>query len=134
MLCAQPTSNLVAKPSCQGLHPRGFVVGYHPGTFVAADIPLLAKEVQLADQVRICRDRLGQRLDDSVVMGIPRGPVAHCGQSRGGRLHGGVVGDIEPPVWAEARGLTIGQVAIDHAQKIDDLLATRFVLDQPTVL
>lgn len=75
-MCPQPRRHLVAQSNRQGTHRVGIGIGHEADAFVASDITLLSKGLERVHQRGVGANGLSQRLDESVVMLVPRSPVA----------------------------------------------------------
>jgi hypothetical protein len=60
-------------------------------------------------------------------------PESRGGQRRLGALESRIIGDIELPVGAQGRIPAICQIAIGKPKEMPNLLAARFVVNEPTV-
>ena len=100
---------------------------------VSRDVPFLAKRIERRHDGRVCADRFSKRLDHPVVMGIARRSKARGSERSRGCLQSGIVGDVHPPVGAQALSRTIGEVALDHLQQVADFVSAGLVLRDPTV-
>ncbi|HOI45370.1 MAG TPA: hypothetical protein PLX50_07150 [Candidatus Aminicenantes bacterium] len=78
---AQPRCNLIADFFRQKKHLLRFLVGRDPGPFVPAEVSLFPELIELGDQRRRRGDCMNERLDDPIVMRVPRDAIAGRGKA-----------------------------------------------------
>lgn len=129
----EPCDDIVAQLHRQGSHSLSVGVGHKPDALVPANIPLLAERVEGRHHLRVCTNRLAQRLDGALVMGLARGSIARRGKCCRRRLQAGVVSDVHPPVGAETFSGAVGEVAFDDLQQVADFVSAGLMPYQPAV-
>src|SRR6266404_5146120 len=107
MIRLQPSLHIGAQTFCQGDHFASFLVRNRAGSFVATDITLFAELFELDDKRVFRSERESQGLNDAIVMGLTASAISCSGQGGRRDLKGGVVGNGQSPVGAEARDLAI---------------------------
>src|SRR4030042_6526834 len=95
----------------------GFAVRNRARSLVVADISFLAESIELGDEVLVRADRKGERLNNSIVMAVSCGPVPGGRKGRRRRLKGGIVGNGQAPIGAQARGLAFPEIPIGQTQE-----------------
>ena len=64
MVFTKPIFNLLAETACKVHHLFSFLVGYHTGMIITADIPFFPKLIEQSNQAGISLDRLGGQVFD----------------------------------------------------------------------
>ena len=133
MTFPEPCDNVIPQPHRQRTHGGRVGIRDEADAFVARDVPLLPKSVERIDRSGLDAERFSKRLDHAEVMLVPRCPIA-AGRQRSARgLERGVVRDVHPPVRTQVLSGAVGQVALDDAQQVADLVRARAVRDHPAV-
>jgi hypothetical protein len=111
---SQPRFNISAKLGCQKKHLFGFLIGCRSCPFITADVSFLPKLIKLGNKTRGDADGIGKGLNDPVVVSFTHRPVTGSGKGGCCCLQGGIIGDIQAPIWAQAGRLAIGKITIRH--------------------
>jgi hypothetical protein len=85
--------------------------------------------VKLGYEFGVRSNRMGQGLDDSMVMTLACRAIAASGQGDRCNLQGAIVRQAQACVRTESSDLTIGQVPVCHGQQVSDFLRARAVLN-----
>lgn len=120
MVFANPSDHAIANSDRELAHLRRILVGHCAGTFVSGDVAFLSEGVEGPQKLRVRTNCFAQRLDDSVMMLVPRRSIAGCGECSCRRLQRGVISDVHPPVGAYIFRGAVGQITIDDGQQIGD--------------
>jgi hypothetical protein len=129
----EPRDDVVAKATREGTHGLSIRVGHQANAFVSADVALLAERIERGHHRRVCADRLLERLNHPIVMGIPRCPIASGGEGGCCGLQGCVIRDVHLPVGTEPVSGAVGEVAFDDLQEIANLVWTALMPCQPAI-
>ncbi len=97
-----------------------FLVGNDAAHFVAREIAFLAEGIEAANESRVRSYRKLQGVKHTVVVSLSGSAVTRSRERSGGRLQGGIIRDVEPPVGAEARDTAFMQVAVCEREQILD--------------
>ena len=130
---AEPREKIFPQANRQRSSRGSVRVGYESDPLVAREIPLLSDGLESIHGARVGADRLPQRLDHAVMMLIPRGTVADCGERSRRRLQRRIVGDAHSPVRAQTLGRAIREIALHDPEEIADLARAAAVGRQPAV-
>ena len=66
----KPFFNLLAETVCKVHHLFSFLVGYHTGMIITADISFLSKLIEQSYQAGISSDGISKRLNNPVMMSL----------------------------------------------------------------
>ena len=133
MIFLDPSPNSLVQIFGQGCHFCGLPVRNASAEFIAGQIALFPKSIELLHQAGVCCYRQPERLNYSKMVCFASGAVAGCGQSRRRGLQSGVVGDVEAPIDGEIGGLASFKIAVDQREQVENLLPARLVLRHPAV-
>ena len=128
---SNPLLDVGAQLRGEASHLSDLDIGYGFRPLIIGDVPLLPKQIKLAELCRIESDRELERLDDPVMMVSPLGAKTGCGEGGGRKLKGGIVRDIEPPVSYESCRFARPEIAIRDREQVCDFLRSCRVLGQP---
>ena len=96
--CSDPPFYVPTKADSEFEHLARFFVRHGPREIVAADIAFLAKAIKSVDDPSIRSYGELQRLDNAIVMVVPRSSITRGGQGGGCCLESRIVGDRKSPV------------------------------------
>ena len=115
-------------------HLLRFQIRNRAADFIAAYVPLFAKNIKSADQIAACADRQSQRLDDAVVVRIPSCTKTGSGQRRCGGLERGIVSNGETRIARQVRCTAGTDVAVRQGQQVPNFPPAPLVRAEPAVL
>lgn len=96
--CSDTFFHVGTKVGGELAHLVRFLVRDGARDIAAAKVTLLAKAVESVNDFFVWGGSEFQRLDNAIVMVVPRGPITRSSQGSGGWLESRVVGNREAPV------------------------------------